>query len=318
VKNILLCGGSGTRLWPLSRKLAPKQFNPMINGESLFELTFKRNAKLCDDFIIVAGQDQYFLALDQIQKIQTKIPHMVLEPVGRNTAPAIALACHQLDPNEIVLVTPSDHLITKSEQYTKTMKRAQELAQQNFLVTIGIEPAYPETGYGYIQANGEDVVSFKEKPNAATAKSYLEQKNYFWNAGIFVFKAGVFLEELQKYRNDIYEASKIKSSFDGGFMRITMEQMLAIPADSIDYAVLEKSQKVKVVSADMGWSDVGSFDSLSENIKNDLELNDNKFVIDKTLIFKSFDVISYVLNKMYEESLYFLNNDIQTILININ
>jgi len=280
VKNILLCGGSGTRLWPISRKLAPKQFNPLINGESLFELTFKRNMTVCDDFMIVAGQDQYFLALDQINKLKAKVPPMILEPVGRNTAPAIALACHQLDPEEIVLVSPSDHLVAKLESYQKTIARAKELAAKNFLVTIGITPNYPETGYGYIQAQGEDVVSFKEKPNLATAKEYLAQKNYFWNAGIFVFKAGVFFQELKKYREDIYQASKIKSTFENSFMRISMEQMQIIPAESIDYAVLEKSKLVKVVAADMGWSDVGSFDSLSESITHDD--NKNHIQIDST------------------------------------
>jgi mannose-1-phosphate guanylyltransferase len=273
VKNILLCGGSGTRLWPISRKLAPKQFNPLINGESLFELTFKRNMTVCDGFIIVAGQDQYFLALDQINKLKAQVPPMILEPVGRNTAPAIALACHQMDPEELVLVTPSDHLIANLENYQKTIARAKELAQQNYLVTIGINPNYPETGYGYIQSLGEDVVSFKEKPNLATAKEYLAHKNYYWNAGIFVFKAGVFLQELKKYREDIYQAANIKSGFDNGFMRISLEQMQNIPSDSIDYAVLEKSKLVKVVAADMGWSDVGSFDSLSENLQDDANQN---------------------------------------------
>lgn len=273
MKNILLCGGSGTRLWPISRKLAPKQFNPLINGESLFELTFKRNMTVCDGFIIVAGQDQYFLALDQINKLKAQVPPMILEPVGRNTAPAIALACHQMDPEELVLVTPSDHLIANLENYQKTIARAKELAQQNYLVTIGINPNYPETGYGYIQSLGEDVVSFKEKPNLATAKEYLAHKNYYWNAGIFVFKAGVFLQELKKYREDIYQAANIKSGFDNGFMRISLEQMQNIPSDSIDYAVLEKSKLVKVVAADMGWSDVGSFDSLSENLQDDANQN---------------------------------------------
>jgi mannose-1-phosphate guanylyltransferase len=273
VKNILLCGGSGTRLWPISRKLAPKQFNPLINGESLFELTFKRNMTVCDGFIIVAGQDQYFLALDQINKLKAQVPPMILEPVGRNTAPAIALACHQMDPEELVLVTPSDHLIANLENYQKTIARAKELAQQNYLVTIGINPNYPETGYGYIQSLGEDVVSFKEKPNLATAKEYLAHKNYYWNAGIFVFKAGVFLQELKKYREDIYQTSNLKAGFDHGFMRVSLEQMQNIPADSIDYAVLEKSKLVKVVAADMGWSDVGSFDSLSENMQDDANQN---------------------------------------------
>ncbi len=273
MKNILLCGGSGTRLWPISRKLAPKQFNPLINGESLFELTFKRNMTVCDGFIIVAGQDQYFLALDQINKLKAQVPPMILEPVGRNTAPAIALACHQMDPEELVLVTPSDHLIANLENYQKTIARAKELAQQNYLVTIGINPNYPETGYGYIQSLGEDVVSFKEKPNLATAKEYLAHKNYYWNAGIFVFKAGVFLQELKKYREDIYQTSNLKAGFDHGFMRVSLEQMQNIPADSIDYAVLEKSKLVKVVAADMGWSDVGSFDSLSENMQDDANQN---------------------------------------------
>jgi len=299
--NIILCGGSGTRLWPLSRTLMPKQFVKLFTketsqgrfeGESLFQKTVERNQKVCDSQFIVSNAEQYFLAVDQIEehnndhsKFKIQNSKFLLEPVGRNTAPAIALACLALDPEEIVLVTPSDHLIKNGKAYLQAVDHAKALAQENNLVTFGITPQYPETGFGYIQAepeNGEsgmmNVKLFHEKPDRETAEKYLKSNSTFntqhstlflWNSGMFCFKAGVFLEELKRYSPEIYEASK--KAFENrkiqhSTLRIQHSQMEAIPSESIDYAVMEKSDKVKVIPSDIDWSDLGSFESLDEEI----------------------------------------------------
>lgn len=269
--NIILCGGSGTRLWPISRTLMPKQFVKLFEHKSLFQLTVERNSSLCLEQFIVSNTEQYFLALDQLHEQGRETNKYLLEPIGRNTAPAIALACMTLDKETIVLVTPSDHLIKNQDAYTQVVKRARELASQDYLVTFGITPTFAETGFGYIESNGEDVVSFKEKPDATTAQEYLKAGNYYWNSGMFCFKAGVFLDELQKYSPEIYDTCRtalVNASTDG-FTRIKHEEMLAIPEDSIDYAVMEKSDRVKVIESNIGWSDVGSFDALYEELPKD-------------------------------------------------
>ena len=277
--NIILCGGSGTRLWPISRTLMPKQFVKLFSNKSLFQLTTKRNSKFCTNNFIVSNTEQYFLAIDQLEEnSEFNIKHstFLLEPVGRNTAPAIALACMALNSDEIVLVTPSDHLIKDEVEYQKVIQRAKELASQNYLVTFGIKPTFPETGFGYIEAidfETEDVKAFHEKPDLTTAIKYLEAGNYYWNSGMFMFKAGVFLEELQKYSPKLYETSltafENKQLIADNQLRITHEYMSAIPEDSIDYSVMEKSSKVKVVPSDIGWSDVGSFDALYDELPKD-------------------------------------------------
>lgn len=269
--NIILCGGSGTRLWPISRTLMPKQFVKLFDNTSLFQLTVQRNASLCDNQFIISNAEQYFLALDQLDELNSHNNHFLLEPVGRNTAPAIALACFALEEDEIVLVSSSDHLIKNETAYKSVLEEAKILAKDNYLVTFGITAEYPETGYGYIEATGNDVKAFHEKPNYEAAKKYLEAGNFYWNSGIFCFKAGVFLEELKKYSPQIYESSMLAyhNAKDGNILRIKHEDMLQIPEDSIDYAVMEKSKKVKVVSADIGWSDLGSFDALSKEFPKD-------------------------------------------------
>ncbi len=274
--NLILCGGSGTRLWPISRTLLPKQFVPLFDGQSLFQKTVLRNQAFCDQFLIVSNQEQYFLALDQMQALQ-KSPsepfnaQFVLESVARNTAPAIALACMAVDPEEIVFVTPSDHLIKDQVAYEAAVSQAEALAKQNQLVTFGIQPTYPETGFGYIEADGLDVLSFKEKPELALAESYLQQGNFYWNSGMFCFKAGVFLAELAAHAADIHQAclDAYALTEKGEFLRIPMDAMQAIPADSIDYAVMEQSALVKVIPSDIGWSDLGSFESLDQELPKD-------------------------------------------------
>ena len=299
--NIILCGGNGTRLWPISRKLMPKQFVRLFDNRSLFQLTVERNNKICDSNFIISNTEQYFLAIDQLEedeKYKFERAKFLLEPIGRNTAPAITLACFDLDPEEIVLVSPSDHLIKDEVEYKKVLKEAERLAKEDNLVTFGITPTFAETGFGYIEAKlpivpsldkdggdsieGLDVRAFHEKPNFETATKYLEAGNYYWNSGMFCFKAGVFLEEIKKYSPKIYEASKIayenKAYLEKKQIRIKLEDMLNIPSDSIDYAVMEKSKKVKVIPSNIAWSDVGSFDALAEELPND---ENNNLILSK-------------------------------------
>ena len=278
--NLILCGGSGTRLWPISRTLLPKQFVPLFQEQSLFQKTVLRNQPFCEQFLIVSNQEQYFLALDQMQALNTEasLPlnsQFILEPVGRNTAPAIALACMAVDSDAVLFVTPSDHLIKDQVAYEAVVAKAKQLALQNKLVTFGIQPTYPETGFGYIEAQGEEVLSFKEKPELAVAESYLEQGNFYWNSGMFCFKAGVFLAELKQHAPEMFNACQTayQQTQQETFLRIPLEAMQAIPADSIDYAVMEQSTHVKVVPSDIGWSDLGSFESLDHELAKDADGN---------------------------------------------
>lgn len=273
--NILLSGGAGTRLWPLSRTLLPKQFVRLFNGQSLFQQTVTRNASVCSKTLVVSNTEHYFLALDQLTGITQETVHFLLEPIGRNTAPAIALACLLLDADELVLVTTSDHLVQNTQAYQQAVEEAKTLAQQGYLVTFGIQPSYAETGFGYIEAQGNDVLSFKEKPDSQTAQTYIKAGNYYWNSGMFCFKAGAFIAELEGHAPDIHAAcvAALASVERSPEVRISLDKMLAIPEDSIDYAVMEKSNKVKVVPCDMGWSDLGSFDSLYDELKTNDDAN---------------------------------------------
>ena len=296
--NIILCGGNGTRLWPISRTLMPKQFVKLFNDKSLFQLTVERNKNVCRKQFIVSNAEQYFLAVDQLEELDSKQNKFLLEPVGRNTAPAIALACFALDAEEVVLVSPSDHLIKDEVAYAKVLQKAKELAEEGNLVTFGIKPTFAETGFGYIEADkmnvgdregsldyGFNVRTFHEKPDASTAQKYVDAGNFYWNSGMFCFKARVFLEELQKYSPKIYEASKIayeNANLETDMIRIKYDDMQNIEDDSIDYAVMEKSDKVKVVASDIGWSDLGSFDALAEEFatdKNGNSINNNLIAI---------------------------------------
>jgi len=258
VTNLILCGGSGTRLWPLSRDRRPKQFLPLFEGKTLFEKTVLRNRSVADRVFIVAGAAQESLVRDSMADSPYEL---LIEPVGRNTAPAIALACLRLEPDELVLVTPSDHLVSKAGEYLRAVGRARELAAAGALVTFGIQPQYPETGYGYIEHNDESVVSFHEKPDEAKAREYCAA-GHLWNSGMFLFKAGTLLDELERWSPEVMAACRAA----GG--RPTKAAMEAIPSISVDYAVFEKSGNVKVVTCDPGWSDVGSFDALSEYLPN--------------------------------------------------
>ncbi|MGP1579450.1 MAG: mannose-1-phosphate guanylyltransferase/mannose-6-phosphate isomerase [Wolinella sp.] len=272
MRVVVLCGGSGTRLWPLSRTLMPKQFVKLLPNRSLFQETLARNREICDSLMVVTNEEQYFLAQDEAQEAGIAVDSYLLESVAKNTAPAIALAALALNPSEIMLVVPSDHLIPDTKGYHKSVKEALGLAAQDYLVTFGIAPKSPETGYGYIEAEGTEVKAFHEKPDLARAQEYLKGGRHFWNSGMFCFKAGIFLKELQKHAPDILESVKRAfecSKEEGSMRRIPRKEMELVREESIDYALMERSHLVKMVRADFAWNDVGSFDSLAEEIGSD-------------------------------------------------
>ncbi len=280
--NVLLNGGIGSRLWPLSNVNTPKQYLKLFENKSLFQKTFLRNNLVCDENLIVLNQEHYFLMLDQINELN--ISHnskFLLEPVGRNTAASIALACFNLNYDDLVIVTPSDHLIKSSDEYSKMVEKAKEIAEEDYIVLFGIKPDEPNTGYGYIEPGevyktlAHEVRAFHEKPDAILAKEYISN-NYYWNSGIFCFKAGIYLDELKKYSKNIYDGSKLahENSEHGDFIRVPLDFMESIEDNSIDYAVLEKSDKLKLITtSDIGWTDLGSFDNLSNEINTDEHSN---------------------------------------------
>lgn len=281
--NLILCGGSGTRMWPLSRQAFPKQFVKLVNDYSLFQGTVKRNSSVFNEFCIVTNKDHYFVAENQIgESLKKENKTFILEPLGRNTAPAIALACFNYSAEKIIFVTPSDHLIKNLPSYEAKVKTAVNAAKEGRLVTFGIKAEYAETGFGYIEAGASigdsiyTVKSFREKPDRNTAEAYIGAGNYYWNSGMFVFKAGVYLEELKKHSPEIYESSldaynKSNKLNDetGTIIYIAELDMKKIPSNSIDYAVMEKSDKVYVVASDIGWTDLGSYDAISDIIEKD-------------------------------------------------
>ena len=268
--TIILCGGSGTRLWPLSRAAMPKQFAAIVPGGSLFEGAVRRNLEFGSGFIVAANAGQGSLAAAQLAGLGVKAFRAMVEPVGRNTAPAIALACMMLAPDEVVLVAPSDHLVRGLGEYRTAVLRAEDLAREGRLVTFGIVPTYAETGYGYIETDGESVVSFKEKPDAATAAAYLASGRHRWNSGMFCFTAGTFLAELREHAPEVHAACVRAYDRAPGKdpLRPTAEDMAAIPSVSVDYAVMEKSARVACVPCPptMGWSDLGSYDALYDEL----------------------------------------------------
>ena len=284
--NIILCGGSGTRLFPLSRSNFPKQFLKIFQNlandereqqnnamQSLFQLTLLRNAKFCQDSLIITNSEQYFLSLEQLREIQ-KDSKFLLESSARNTAAAIILACLELPEDTLVLVTPSDHLIQDEISYEKCLQKAQILAQKGHLVTFGITPNFPETGFGYIKAKGEDVESFREKPDLKTAQMYVDSKDYFWNSGMFCFKVKTLLEECKVYAREIYDSCVAVSACAERLEDVVyLKDMDKIPQNSIDYAIMEQSKNVKIVPSNIAWSDVGSFDSLFNTFPKDTQNN---------------------------------------------
>ena len=279
LQAVLLSGGSGTRLWPLSREAYPKQFLPLAGEDSMLQATWLRVAPIAPSAppIVIANEEHRFLAAEQLRLVGVSNPAIVLEPVGRNTAPAIAAAALQAmaagdDP--LLLVLPSDHVVRDAEAFRAAVRVASPTAEQGALVTFGIVPTAPETGFGYIQAEAgqaapgggvRKVLRFVEKPDAGTARRYLEEGGYYWNSGMFLFRASRYLEELRKFRPDILEATTRAfeaAKRDGDFVRLDRDAFTACPSDSIDYAVMEKTGDACVLPVDIGWNDVGSWSAL--------------------------------------------------------
>ncbi|MGN6225922.1 MAG: mannose-1-phosphate guanylyltransferase/mannose-6-phosphate isomerase [Dyella sp.] len=273
---LILSGGSGTRLWPVSRRNQPKQFLALAGRETLFQQTVARTQHLPEVQapIVVASEDHRFLAAEQLLQSAVAGAAILLEPCARNTAPAIALgAMHALarDPDAMLLVLPADHLIGDGAQFVDAVNRAIPVAQAGWLVTFGIRPDRPETGFGYIRRaealpeGGFRVERFVEKPDAATAEGYVADGGYDWNSGMFLFKAARYLEELGKHAPLMLAAVRAayaSASTDLDFVRIDGELFAAVPDNSIDYAVMEKTQRAAVLPVSCGWSDIGSWSAL--------------------------------------------------------
>jgi len=305
VLPVILCGGSGTRLWPLSRSSFPKQFLVLSDDgshQSLFQQAISRILTIRDeqitigDTLIVTNEEHRFLALDQLRELKDVRATLLLEPSGRNTAPALTLAAlcaierySEPDSDPILIVTPADQTVKNTAAFTKALQAAVSIAQEGAIAILGITPTAPETGYGYIKtspsSNHEFTVErFVEKPDAVTAKQYLEEGTYFWNGGMFVLKTSVWLAALGEFRPDILSATKkawqaktTDSSSDTTFVRPGKAQFNAIPSESIDYAVIEKCPAssgknnfpIKMVELDAGWNDLGAWDAVWQVGKQD-------------------------------------------------
>jgi len=263
--HVILTGGVGSRLWPLSRKSQPKQYLPLFEGKSLFEMTAERNSLVAEKLIVVGSKDNCHLSREILENSNVQYLDIV-EAVPRNTAAAIAFAAFAAEPDDILIITPSDHVIDGESTYKQAINEAVEKAQQDFIVTFGVHPTKPETGYGYIEHKGDEVVSFREKPNLVTAQDFIDRGNFLWNSGMFCFKASVLLDELKAYQPEVYEKSLIAwNAANNG--KLDEALSMDIPSISIDYAVMERSKKIKVVPAIFSWSDLGSFDSVYDYLK---------------------------------------------------
>ena len=288
---VILSGGSGSRLWPMSRTLRPKQFLGVTEARSLFQLTLARLQGLQETSLrpmVVANTDHRFLVAEQCRTSGVEPLAILLEPMARNTAPAIAAAAFAAlalspDQDPVLLVLPSDHTFANVPAFHQSVAVGIEAAMAGNLVTFGIVPTHPETGYGYVKASqalnakaAVPVDKFVEKPNLETAMAYLEQGSYTWNSGMFLFKASVFLQELKQYNPSMYqacEASWLKSQKDLEFVRLDAESFAQSPANSVDYEVMEKTQKAVVVPLDAGWSDVGAWPAVWDALPHDAQGN---------------------------------------------
>ncbi|MEM1110616.1 MAG: mannose-1-phosphate guanylyltransferase/mannose-6-phosphate isomerase [Pseudomonadota bacterium] len=283
---VLLSGGVGSRLWPVSRELHPKQFLPLASELSMLQDTLKRTATLAAAApLVVCNEEHRFMVAEQLRQLDLDAGALLLEPEGRNTAPAVALAAiHALvdDPDAVLLVLPADHVIQDGASFVAAVERALPLAQQGRLMTFGVVPTSAETGYGYIKCGGElgdelyELERFVEKPDAETARAYVDSGSYLWNSGMFLLRAATLLEELGRLAPEMLaqcQAAMSGAKGDMDFLRPEREAFLACPADSIDYAVMEKTEAGGVVSLDCGWSDVGAWSALWDVSQRDSEGN---------------------------------------------
>jgi len=280
IHPVILSGGSGTRLWPLSRTSYPKQFLQLVSGGSLLQDTALRasDPALFGPPMMVCNEEHRFLVAEQLREVGIQPSHIVLEPVARNTAPAAAAAANLLiadDEDALMLVLPSDHVIEDTVMFRSSIKTAAGAATDGALVTFGIKPSRPETGFGYIKVGSRfgsregchEVERFVEKPDAKTAASYLEDGGYYWNSGMFLFRANAFLDECRNFEPEICDgaADAVEGSEkDLDFLRLASDPFMAAPSKSIDYAIMERTENAVVVPANIGWNDVGSWASLWE------------------------------------------------------
>ena len=325
VVPVILSGGSGTRLWPASRKHYPKQLLRLAGSPSMLQQTALRVAHLSAP-LVVCNDDQRFMVAEQLASRGQRPAAIILEPVARNTAPAIALAAMQAlaqhaDP--ILVVLPADHLIQEEARFRLALETAIEQASRDHLVVFGVQPDKPETGYGYIRADGGSasgapVREFVEKPDAATAADYLASGEYFWNSGMFVFRARVFLEELGRYEPAILSACQ--KAFDAAvvdldFMRLSLEHLDQCPSQSIDYAVMEHTDRAWMVPLDLPWNDLGSWSSIWDVLDKDADHNVIIGAVDDRLQLRLLDggnlELVQRLLEVIHESVPFVRRDVQ-------
>lgn len=280
VINVILTGGVGSRLWPLSRKNKPKQYLDLFDGKSLFQQTVLRNKECCDELMVVGNIDNFELSNKALADLEITSYQQIIEATPRNTAAAIAFAAFNANPDDVLLVTPSDHLIEDLDIYHQSVRQAIQMSREGSIVTFGLKPTKPETGYGYIQIKNNKVLGFREKPNEETAKDFLKQGSFYWNSGMFCFRASVFLEELKELEPEVYRSAKLV--FEGKENnKLSLDVSLEIPSISVDYAVMERTKKLQAVIGAFKWSDMGSFESVYDylvNIGHPIDKNGNMVI----------------------------------------